>query len=281
MTRSVMISALLLLCVLTLCCVSFAQDSEPAKDHPSVPRFPGMGMSAGKVTDFDGVDFQISTTGEMKHVEGRSWQYTYDRTEGARQASPLEIARNYLNQFKARGGKLVWQQLASDGGAATMVMPLGTGERWLSLMINNNGDQMMMAIIETGEMKQKIEFSADEMADQVTATGKITLHGILFDTAKTDIKPESNAVLDEVTSLLQKHPEMKFSVEGHTDNVGAKASNLTLSRGRAAAVKAALVSRGIAAGRLTSDGFGDTKPVADNTAEEGRAQNRRVELVKR
>jgi OOP family OmpA-OmpF porin len=137
-----------------------------------------------------------------------------------------------------------------------------------------------MAIIETAPMKQKLEFSADEMADQLAASGTVTLYGVLFDTGKTEIQPASNALLDEVANLLKKDAALKLRISGHTDNVGAKAANLTLSRGRANAVKTALVSRGVAADRLSADGFGDAKPVADNGAEEGRRQNRRVELAK-
>ena len=253
-----------------------AQDPEPANDHPSVPRFPGMLMSSGTETDFNAFDFRISADDTTKRVEGKSWVFEYNLKEGARHPSPLEIARNYANQFTSRGGKVIFQ--ASDASVTTLMMPLGTGERWMH--IQTNGDTIEMAIIETAAMEQKVEFSADEMAAQAAATGKITLHGILFDTAKTDIKPESNPVLDEVATMMKKIAGLKFRIEGHTDNVGAKAANLTLSRGRAAAVKTALVARGIEAARLTSDGLGDTKPVADNGTEDGRRQNRRVEMVK-
>lgn len=255
---------------------AWAQEGEPAKDHPSVPRFPGMVMSSGTETDFNGFDFQISADETTKRVEGKSWEFEYNLKEGARHPSPLEIVRNYANQFTARGGKVVYQ--ASDASVTTMRMPLGGGERWLRLQ--TNGDSIIMMIIETAAMVQKIEFSADEMAVQAAATGKITLHGILFDTAQTQIKPESNPVLDELAAMMKKNVGLRFKIEGHTDNVGTKAANLALSKGRAAAVKTALIERGIDAARLTSDGPGDTKPVADNSTEEGRRQNRRVELVK-
>jgi OmpA-OmpF porin, OOP family len=251
---------------------------EPAKDNPSVPRFPGMAMDSGQETDFNGFDFLISADGQVKRVEGKSWEFSYYLKEGARHASPLEIVRNYASQFNARGGRVVYQ--TSDASEATMMMPLGAGERWMHLIINNGGEQMMMSIIETAAMKQKVEFSADEMAAQMASTGTVTLHGVLFDTGKTDIKPESDAVLDEISTMMANNPDLKFRIEGHTDNVGVTATNLTLSRGRAAAVKAALVSRSVAAERLTSEGFGDAKPIGDNATEEGRRQNRRVELVK-
>jgi outer membrane protein OmpA-like peptidoglycan-associated protein len=252
-----------------------AQD-EPEKDHPSVPRFPGFSMEEAKVTDFDSFEFPL--TEDYKTVEGKSWQYVYQLKEGAKKPSELEVIRNYESQFKARGGRLLYK--GTGNTVATMIMPLGKGERWLNLSIENDAGTIRMAIIETAAMKQKLEFSADEMAEQFAASGTVTLHGVLFETAKTDIQPESNAVLDEVAALLKKDTPLKLKINGHTDNVGAKAANLTLSRGRAAAVKTGLVSRGIAADRLTAEGYGDTKPVADNGTDEGRRQNRRVELVK-
>src|SRR6266511_3141073 len=213
-----------------------AQD-EPVKDNPSVTRFPGTVIASGREADFDGHDFQISATGAMQHVEGKSWEFMYVMKQGARTPSPLEVTRNYANQFASRGGKVLFQ--VADGSMATMRMPLGSGERWLSLIINNDGEQILMYIIETAAMKQKVEFSADQMAEQVAATGKVILRGILFDTAKSDIKAESAPVLDEVAAMMKSGAALKFRIDGHTDNVGAKAANLTLSRARAASVKAA------------------------------------------
>jgi OOP family OmpA-OmpF porin len=269
--------AILSLCTFTLCSLwAQAQEAEPAKDHPSVPRFPGMNMSSGTETDFDAFEFRVSLDETTKRVEGKSWVFEYNLKEGARHPSALEISRNYANQFTARGGKVIFQ--AADATYTTMMMPLGSGERWMQ--IQTNGDAIILNIIETAAMVQKVEFSADEMAAQAAATGTITLHGILFDTAKTEIKPESNPVLDEVATMMKKGAALKFRIEGHTDNVGAKTANLTLSKGRAASVKTALVARGVDAGRLTSEGLGDTQPVGSNATDEGRQQNRRVALVK-
>ena len=253
-----------------------AQD-EPAKDHPSIPRFPGFVMDSGKETDFDSDEFPIGGE-QSKTVEGRSWKLNYALKEGARRPSGLEVIRNYENLFKSKGGRLMYKDPGNS--VAGLMMPAGKGERWLSLTINNDGEQIMMSIIDTAEMKQKIEFTADEMAEQLAASGKVTLRGILFDTGKTAIKPESDPLLEQVAAMLKKDGDLKLRIEGHTDNVGAKPANLTLSKGRAAAVKTALVAKGVAADRLTTEGFGDTKPVGDNTSDEGRAQNRRVELVK-
>jgi outer membrane protein OmpA-like peptidoglycan-associated protein len=88
-------------------------------------------------------------------------------------------------------------------------------------------------------------------------------------------------VLKEIAATLTKYPDLKILIEGHTDNVGSPASNLTLSDARAAAVKQELTTRdGIAPDRITTRGFGDTRPAAPNTTAAGRAQNRRVEVVK-
>jgi outer membrane protein OmpA-like peptidoglycan-associated protein len=109
---------------------------------------------------------------------------------------------------------------------------------------------------------------------------KIVTHGINFDINKADIKPESMGTLNTIVEILKKNPEVKFEVQGHTDNSGIAANNLALSQKRADAVKQQLVSLGIEEARLTSKGFGDTKPISDNATPEGKANNRRVEFVR-
>ena len=116
--------------------------------------------------------------------------------------------------------------------------------------------------------------------DRVMEDGKIIANGIRFDTGKSTLKPESMGVINEIYSLMEKYPDMKFSVEGHTDNVGDDASNMKLSADRAETVKNTLVSMGIAADRLSSKGLGESMPMDDNNVPEGRANNRRVEFVK-
>jgi outer membrane protein OmpA-like peptidoglycan-associated protein len=125
------------------------------------------------------------------------------------------------------------------------------------------------------------ESEVDVLYDALTSKGRWATQGILFETGKADLKPESRPVLKEIASTMQKYPDLKILIEGHTDNVGSAASNLALSDARAAAVKAALVADfKIAADRMTTKGFGDTKPSVPNTTPAGKAQNRRVEIVK-
>lgn len=109
---------------------------------------------------------------------------------------------------------------------------------------------------------------------------KIITHGINFDIDKSTIKPESMGTLNMIVGILKDNPDLKFEIDGHTDNTGQSAHNLTLSQQRADAVKAQLASMGIEASRLTTKGFGDSKPISDNSSPEGKANNRRVEFVK-
>jgi OmpA-OmpF porin, OOP family len=118
------------------------------------------------------------------------------------------------------------------------------------------------------------------MYDALMADGRFVTQGILFDVGSDRIKPESTPTLTEIVDMLKSHPELRLRVEGHTDNTGQQAQNQTLSEKRAAAVKAHLVSSGIDAARLESQGFGPGKPAASNDTPEGRQSNRRVELVR-
>lgn len=136
-------------------------------------------------------------------------------------------------------------------------------------------------IVDVGAMAQNmVTVSASEMSKTMASTGRVALYGILFDTAKADVKPESRPALDEIAKLLKADATLKLRVVGHTDNQGNLDSNISLSKRRSEAVNAALASQhGVAAARLSAFGVADLAPVASNTDEAGRAKNRRVELV--
>ncbi len=122
--------------------------------------------------------------------------------------------------------------------------------------------------------------ASSQLAKDITATGRARIYGINFDTDSDVIKPESKAALDTIVKLAKEKGDWKFTIEGHTDSTATAAHNQTLSEKRAAAVKAYLATAGVAAARMTAQGLGATKPIADNNTAIGRAQNRRVELVK-
>ncbi len=130
-------------------------------------------------------------------------------------------------------------------------------------------------------MVQDVVASAELFQAGLKTSGHVEVPGIYFDTGKSELKPESDAALTEIARLLKANPALKVYVVGHTDNVASLDLNTRLSQARAEAVVQALVGKqGIAAGRLIGRGVGPLAPVASNESEDGRARNRRVELVK-
>jgi outer membrane protein OmpA-like peptidoglycan-associated protein len=119
-----------------------------------------------------------------------------------------------------------------------------------------------------------------DIRSALNAEGKIVTHGILFDTGSDRIRPESFPTLKKILAILEEDPDLKFSIEGHTDNQGSKEINQPLSEQRSNAVKAWLTGKGVSAARLKTKGWGDTQAIDTNGTPEGRANNRRVEFVK-
>jgi OOP family OmpA-OmpF porin len=139
-----------------------------------------------------------------------------------------------------------------------------------------------ITVIAPEAMEQKMTFvKADEMSKSLAASGRIALYGVYFDTDKAELRADSQQTLQEIAKLLQAQPQLKLHIVGHTDNQGSADHNLDLSRRRAASVVSALTGKfSVASTRLDSFGAGWYSPVASNDADEGRAKNRRVELVK-
>jgi len=156
------------------------------------------------------------------------------------------------------------------------------GNAWFMARITDTSDLYKGYVTVSGGYKvspANIRVIGSSMIDTINLTGRVALY-INFDTGKALIRPESVRIVDQIAEMLKAEPEMRILIEGHTDNTGDAAGNMRLSEMRAAAVMAALVDRGIDASRLSSKGYGRTKPVADNRSEAGRAKNRRVELVR-
>ena len=158
-----------------------------------------------------------------------------------------------------------------------MFTPIFTARRWV--VPANGGCQL--SVIELQAMEYEM-VDANKMAEAIIETGRVSLYGIYFDTDKATIKQESQPTLQEIGKLLEQHSELQLVIVGHTDNQGSFDYNMNLSRLRADAVKRELVSNyGIAAARLESWGVAYLAPVASNGSDEGRAKNRRVDLVER
>jgi len=260
---------------------SAQEDAEGSKDHPMVSRMPGYHIHDYQEQEFGAHDFDLGED-KSQRVEGRYWKIAYAIKEGGRPAGPLQIARNYANAFTKRGGTKLLEDVNAGGGRMLARLPAEGKHVWLEVQIANSGELYDLTVVEEASMKQDVEFTATELAKMLREAGTVALRGILFDTGQAVIKPESAATLKEVGAVLKNDPTLALEIQGHTDNVGAAAANMKLSQDRADAVKTWLVtSFGIDEGRLTTAGLGGTKPVADNSTEEGRAKNRRVELVKK
>ena len=258
---------------------ALAQEDEPGtKDHPDVARFPGFVLSEAEEREFSNHEFLLSDNDTFAKKEGRYWRLRYGVKENVKQPGAIEVVRNYENAFKKKSGKTLYKHDDGSSAQATLTMPLGKSERWMEVHAAPGWYDLI--IVEVKAMEQKVEVSASEMLDALNKDGFIALYGILFDTNKDAIKPESEGLLGEIVTLLKDNPGLTLSVEGHTDNVGQPKANQVLSDKRAASVKRHLVGKGIDAKRLSTKGWGDTRPVSDNRTEDGRAKNRRVELVK-
>jgi outer membrane protein OmpA-like peptidoglycan-associated protein len=257
----------------------------PMKDFTYLNCLPSYEMSEGDSVDQEFNAYKFFNGKKWQSVEGRFWKRAYSLKSEAKAASPLQIFRNYANAIKAAGGTVHFQGEPPDGGDyyscyAILSGKLAKGDQEVWVLINpcNDGNDYNLFAVEVQSMRQDVV--AKDLLDAIQAQGYVALD-VQFDTSKTTIQPKSLPLLDQVVAMLKASAALQLSVEGHTDNKGIDAENQKLSEGRAKAVMAHLVSKGIPAARLSSVGFGASKPVADNRTEEGRAKNRRVELVKK
>jgi OmpA-OmpF porin, OOP family len=187
-----------------------------------------------------------------------------------------------------RGSAWPLEMSISHDQGRMLVGTLASGGRTLHLLLytsmaaneHTNRAATYVEIVEPKAMPTgQVTVDAKAIGQGLQAEGKIALYGLFFDTGKADIKAESHAQLDQMAATLKAQPGLRVLIVGHTDNVGAIDANLALSEGRAKAVVAALTQRGIAASRLQARGVANFAPVASNAAEDGRAKNRRVEMV--
>jgi outer membrane protein OmpA-like peptidoglycan-associated protein len=255
------------------------------KDFAYLNSLPAYELIEGDSVDQEFNAYKFFDGKQWQSPEGRFWKRAYTLKSDAKAASPLQILRNYGNAIKAAGGTVLFQGEPPDGGDyyscyAILSGKIVKGAKAVWVLINpcNDGNDYTLFAIEEQAMRQDVV--AKDLLDAIQAQGFVALD-VHFDTGKATIKAESLPLLDQVVAMLTGSNSLKLSVEGHTDNQGADVENQKLSEGRAKAVMAHLVSKGIPAARLASAGFGASRPVADNRGEEGRAKNRRVELVKK
>ena len=254
------------------CLAQTKPDAEGCKDSPYVSRFPGSQLVSCKDKADDKLTVVVTEkrSNVNKDIEGKVSRLVFQFPSTA---SKAQVVRNYVTAMRQAGYQNVYD--SGDYGDSTWKK----GSLWIYIQISGGGEIDVQSVQEVA-LSQDVVATAADLGNGISGVGHAVVPGILFDTGKADLKPESSKALDEVAKLLGQHPDWKVYVVGHTDNVGSAASNLDLSKRRAASVTASLVSQfKIAAGHLDSFGAGPYSPVAANTSEEGRAQNRRVEIV--
>jgi outer membrane protein OmpA-like peptidoglycan-associated protein len=272
----------------------------------ALDNFPYLGFPAGykelngETKDFDRVPFWVGD--HFEWVEGKI-QSILVTTEVDKHFSAYELDKNLDALVVMAGATKVfegimprdavsaldkrfvdshywWRAGAGDSENPVRIWRMRRNDRDVWMSIGRSGRSGALTIAETAPFKLTAALlPATELKRQIDTAGKVSLQ-VNFATDKTDILPESQPQIDQVLQLLKDDPALKLVINGHTDNSGTAAHNQQLSEGRAKSVVAALTARGIDVSRLSAKGFGQDVPVADNATEEGKAKNRRVELVK-
>ncbi|BDX38813.1 membrane protein [Tenuifilaceae bacterium CYCD] len=277
-------SILLMLCSAFCTTIAFAQneDAEGCKDYPMFNRMNNYHISDCELKEFDAFAFTVANTtdedAKKENVEGKYYHYTYVLNEDAPEVSDLQVFRNFENALKSINATIVGKVVESGNSYSFICAKVTKGKNEIWVKIESSAPEYYITIVEREAMAQVIQ--ANDILKALNTDGYIALD-ILFDNGKSVIKAESQPIIEEIYSLLKNNTSLNVSIEGHTDNVGNADANKKLSDDRAKAVMNALLAKGIDAKRLTSAGWGQERPVADNRTEEGRAKNRRVEIVKK
>jgi OmpA-OmpF porin, OOP family len=262
--------------------IPFAFSQAPGPDAPgcqdsrALSRMTGCRILRCNTAQYDLFEMPVDKAGtntiEKKAVEGELERVEYGCPAGT---SPLELGRNAESALRQAGFTIHHTRRYFT---TRFYVTAQKGAQWVHVAAD--GVQYQVIAVRTKQMEQAMKAGAEGWAEQINQTGRVSIYGINFDTGKATIRPDSEKVLVELVTLLQKQPQWALLIAGHTDNAGTDAMNVPLSQQRAEAVIAWLCAKGIDKSRLVSAGFGSTRPVADNANEEGKAKNRRVDLVK-
>lgn len=291
---------------------SAAQDIPGSGDHPVLGRIPRAVIVQHERRDYDVLRFPVSGKGyrieKVQEAAGAAWRIVYRLPERVSPAAAQGIYRSKLRElgfrelYACRNQGVLWYDSVLRETGDVRWTYANPPERIHCLVARGmlQGRRAMVAVysylavykegwlptvrlyvVESARLDARLEvMKAERMAEEIGAKGRVALYGILFDHDSAAIRPESEKAIAEIARYLLANPDVKLYVVGHTDNTGTYEYNLALSQRRAEAVVRALTGKhGIAAVRLKPVGVGPVAPVASNTTDEGRAKNRRVELV--
>ncbi|MGE0801015.1 MAG: OmpA family protein [Lautropia sp.] len=248
-----------------------------------------------RTADFARYVFQAGTD-ETVEVGGKlSMQHFEAQPPGSQ--SLERIVDSYRQLVEEKGGTMLYEGRFTGGAidakprseqqsreGATFLLRTPERQIWAQVSVPGDGDEYVLVVLEQGPLVLRTKpLTPSELKKSIAETGRAIIY-VNFEFDRADLRPDAKPVLDQVFALLKGDPALALSIEGHTDNRGNPAYNQTLSERRAAAVRSELLRRGLGANgaaRLTSVGHGASAPIADNGTDEGRARNRRVELVKR
>jgi outer membrane protein OmpA-like peptidoglycan-associated protein len=276
MMRKALFVFIFALLLATATSVFAQQDSKGCKDHPLFTRMPGHWIYDCQQIQFDAHTFDVGL-GKTSEVEGQVWKIAYyPKNDLTSRPSELQIIRNFENAIQKLGGTVVF----SKKGKSTLKLTRDGKETWIEVRTEFTGKHWLF-ILQKEAMAQDVVTNAAAFGNDLRSTGHAAVYGITFDTDSAVIKAASSQAIGEIAKLLKADSGLKIFVVGHTDNTGSVDHNIKLSQDRAQSVMQALMhDHGIAAARLRSFGNGPFAPVASNDTEDGKARNRRVELVK-
>jgi len=279
-TISTFVFGILLVVVLTGGSGFAQQDAKGCTDHPLFSRMQGYRIVTCQAKEFDAEDFIDPATKNKVTIEGRKFHTEYMTNkpfEG--KYSRLQVSRNYANAITGIGGTF-YEKNPKDPSETSMKLIKDGKELWAKLQFNFGANYIYLTIVEKQAIAQEVTANVKFMADGISSTGHVAIYGIYFDFNKSDVKPESDPALQEINKLLSDNTNLKVFIVGHTDNVGGVDYNMKLSQARADAVIKVLTAKyKINPQRLKAHGVGQLAPVMPNKTDEGRAKNRRVELV--
>jgi outer membrane protein OmpA-like peptidoglycan-associated protein len=277
--KSIGLGALAVLAVVLIGSTAFAQqDKAGCKDHPLLTRMPNTYIYDCVTKEYDEENFWEPPKGDNGVTVGGKYYKIEYRTkaefEGKR--SQIQIMRNYANAARQIGA-LVYEQTSRN---AVHIKLVKDGKEIWAKEDPYGGDRYYLWFIEKEAMQQDVVADAKFMSEGITSAGHVAIYGIYFDFNKSDVKPESEPALNEIAKVLSGNPNLKVLIVGHTDNVGGIDYNMKLSLARANAVVQFLITKyKVNPQSVKPYGAGQLSPVAPNKTEEGRAKNRRVELV--